>query len=1090
MNRLKRTCTAPQRNRFRLAGFEHLEARRVLATFLVTNVADSGQGSFRDAIVAANASSDSDTIEFNIESASKTIRPASALPEVAFPLSIDATTQPGYAGKPLVELDGSLLNGSEFGLRITGGDSSVRGLAINSFPGAGIALINQGQSIISGCFIGTDLTGDSARPNGQHGIYISNSHSNQIGGSEIGEGNLISGNTAEGIRVDGRISTSNEIQGNLIGTSADGMSAIPNQRSGVLLFDAASFNIIGTNGDGVDDDRERNTISGNTFNGIEIHNAMRNTVAGNWVGLSTDGSAALANGFEGILMRNSSENTIGSNLDGISDAEERNVVSGNSQSGIRLLSSVGNRIVKNSIGVSPLGNFAIANGFAGILLEEKSDSNVIGNSGTSLDGGNLISGNSDSGIRIGDSHLNTIGGNLIGTNLAGEAAIPNQFVGIYLNELSSGNIIGIDEVGQNYLAERNIIAGNIWDGIRLDSADHNRISGNYIGVTADGGTPLPNLRSGVSINFGANANIIGTDSGLQNAVNNAAEGNLISGNKNHGVWIYQSNDTLIAGNRIGIAGDGISALANEQDGIHIGADSTNTIVGLTGFVENDFASRNILSGNLQQGIRIDQADHTRVSGNWIGTSADGMAAVPNGLSGIALTSGSAETLIGTDGNGIADAAEPNVIAGNGRWGVIFGSDAQANSVTGNWIGLLSDGSTLSENGLGGIRIDAASQNRVGDGTDLGANHIAYPTGVGIAVTNTNAMQNAFSRNVFHGSWVSAVDLGNNGRTLNDPADADVGPNDFQNYPVIESAAMSPTQLQIAGTMDSLANSEFEIELYYSLPGSMGSTFIGVTQLVTDASGVGYWMYSSTTTVPATATIVATARNASGSQSEFSDTVTAGSLMSIGISSPTLLEGSGSVTVTISRPADSPLSQPLTVDLQNGAPHQLMIPQDVFIPVGVASVDFVVEILNNEIAERDQVALLLAKAREINAGGAIALTINDDDLDWHNLDRPLDVTLDGNITPNDVLQAINFLNAYGPTGLSVISPLDPPAKIDTNNDGFASPVDVLLIVNYLNANNGEGEFLSNNLPATEGLDGLVDFLALEWLQERKKSAFAW
>src|SRR5207245_2771692 len=99
---------------------------------VVTNTNDSGPGSLRQAILDANANAGADMIAFNISGAgAHTIIPASALPTITDPVTIDGTTQPGFSGNPLIELNGSNAFGN--GFTINAGSSTVRGLIINRF---------------------------------------------------------------------------------------------------------------------------------------------------------------------------------------------------------------------------------------------------------------------------------------------------------------------------------------------------------------------------------------------------------------------------------------------------------------------------------------------------------------------------------------------------------------------------------------------------------------------------------------------------------------------------------------------------------------------------------------------------------------------------------------------------------------------------------------------------------------------------------------------------------------------------------------------------------------------------------------------
>src|ERR1051326_4108678 len=77
-------------------------------TFTVTNTNDSGNGSLRQAITDANNHAGADVIDFNISGAGvHTITPASQPPFITDKVTIDGTTQPGYADKPLIEISGA-----------------------------------------------------------------------------------------------------------------------------------------------------------------------------------------------------------------------------------------------------------------------------------------------------------------------------------------------------------------------------------------------------------------------------------------------------------------------------------------------------------------------------------------------------------------------------------------------------------------------------------------------------------------------------------------------------------------------------------------------------------------------------------------------------------------------------------------------------------------------------------------------------------------------------------------------------------------------------------------------------------------------
>ncbi len=190
-------------------------------TFVVTTTADSGPGSLRQAILDARISF-GNTITFSIGTGVKTIRPLTELPEI-FGVTVDGTTQPGYAGTPLIEIDGSLLPALTICLRVVGGE--LKALAVNRCP---YFAISAGTAVIRGCYIGTDVTGQTALGNAT-GIRIF--QNSVIGGTTASDRNVISGNNSYGIFAAGQAT----IVGNFIGTNASGTAAMPNLNDGIFV---------------------------------------------------------------------------------------------------------------------------------------------------------------------------------------------------------------------------------------------------------------------------------------------------------------------------------------------------------------------------------------------------------------------------------------------------------------------------------------------------------------------------------------------------------------------------------------------------------------------------------------------------------------------------------------------------------------------------------------------------------------------------------------------------------------------------------------------------------------------------------------
>ena len=130
------------------------------ATFTVTTAADNGDnvnptpGSLRATINSANNTPGTDKISFSIGTGIQTITPLSALPKVTDPVIIDGTTQPGFAGSPIIEVSGASAGQNVIGLNIAAGNSTIKGLVINGFSGnAGIDLNGLGNNVVCGNYI-------------------------------------------------------------------------------------------------------------------------------------------------------------------------------------------------------------------------------------------------------------------------------------------------------------------------------------------------------------------------------------------------------------------------------------------------------------------------------------------------------------------------------------------------------------------------------------------------------------------------------------------------------------------------------------------------------------------------------------------------------------------------------------------------------------------------------------------------------------------------------------------------------------------------------------------------------------------------
>ncbi len=504
------------------------------ATFTVNSTADTDDGvcnaancTLREAINAANANPGTDTIRFQIGTGAKTIALLSALPAILDPAVIDGTTQPGFSGTPIIELNGAAAGTGASGLHIVGGGTLVTGLVINRFVpgfpsggGNGIFIETGGGNEVRGCYVGTNIAGTAALGNGGDGILVSNSADNLIGRSSTANRiNVISGNGSSGVRVVGSANT-NTIAGNRIGTNAGGTAALPNGVNGVSVT-AGMDNVVGSDlaGDLL--------VSGNVADGISVTGTATGTVVTNaWVGTNAAGTAAIGNGAQGIGLGGVSGATIGPG----------NVVSGNLQSGILLISSAsGNTVAGNFVGTNATGTGAIANALNGII--------VSGSNGNTVGPGNVVSGNGTNGVRLRTGAANNVvRGNAIGVNAAITAALPNLLEGLQANDGAVNNTIG----GPG--PDRNVISGNGDNGVLLLDATTtgNVFQGNFIGTNATASLAIPNAASGVDIQGDASGNTIGGTA--------AGTKNVISLNGGRGVFVESGTGNAILGNTISYNG--------------------------------------------------------------------------------------------------------------------------------------------------------------------------------------------------------------------------------------------------------------------------------------------------------------------------------------------------------------------------------------------------------------------------------------------------------------------------------------------------------------------------------------------------------
>ncbi len=776
--------TTRRLNAFRSAlRMEMLEERAVPATFVVSTLADSGAGSFRDAIDQANANLGPDRIDFAVAG---TIQNLSALPAITETVNIDGSTAPGFSSAPLVEIDFNSFAGLSFNATSEG--SALRSLGLVNASTAGVTL-NADRILLVGNYIGLNLDGNTVAGN-TGGVLITSSF-NTIG--IVGQPrNVISGNTGNGVTIDGGAGTggaANTLVDNFIGTDPSGFLARGNTNYGVYLTNGALFNNIGSTASKPKESivlTPGNLISGNDSDGLRIDGTItpstrsnNNFVASNFIGTDLSGSVALPNGGNGVSILEADYNNLEGTEFGIDPLQlpfrYKNVISGNLGNGLYIFNGLGTNVFANFIGLGADNQTGVGNQLNGVLLAGTTRDTVFGGV---IPLGNVVAANTLNGIVIADQ----VAGTLIFNCFCGTAAFNDSAV---VGNAADG--ILITSTGGNNVIRTSVVSGNGDDGIE--------ISGDATGVIVD--------------------KVI-----------------------------------------IGLNTDGMIAQSNGDNGIEFGGTAHGNIIG--GF-DPSVIPQTAVSANGGYGIAFfDMANNNTVSNTFLGTDVGGIAAIGNALGGILLGGSAFNNTIGGTGTNPSDR---NLISGNLGPGITI-DGATGNRITGNLIGLLSDGVTAQGNiGAGVLITGNATDNRIGDATTNAGNTIAFNTTSGVAVESGSG--NAIRKNSIHDNIALGIDLS-------------AGANNDQAAPNLTSAVSISGQIRVQGTLTSTPSTTFTVDVFSNTvadgSGSgEGEFYLGSVQVATNASGVGAFTFVGPLT-PGATFYAATATDPNGNTSEFSLTI--------------------------------------------------------------------------------------------------------------------------------------------------------------------------------------------------------------------------
>lgn len=533
-----------------------------------------------NAMGAANAANTvARPVAFNISgNGVPIIRPPADLPAISSPVIIDGTTQ--TAGR--VRLAGA--GGSNLlGLFIRANGCMIRGIVFDGFT-AGLSISANGNTVEENSLVGNQrgilLSGDDniirknvVANNVHEGIYIFGELSSGATGNTIAD-NLIGTEdgiipmpspNGIGVLIDGKFARQNTIRNNLVSGNKIGIKLFENSNNTV------EGNRIGTTADGqfplgndagiILEKSEKNIIKNNVIarskqSGVFVLEGSGNVIEGNKIGTDASGAAALGNDEHGIEIESAFENLV-----------KDNVISGNKGAGVfisGLLADL-NTIENNKIGTNAAGTEPLGNGMEGVRIQDVTATNVLAN---------LISANGKSGVVIeGNEAFNTV----VLTNRIGTDIFENDVLGVMGNREHG---VVIDGAPSSTL-EDNRIAFNHGSGILLLQAPsgtvaRNNIRRNMVGIDILGGSELniignrihlnvTNIRAGNAAFIAQNNDVFdgtGPGTGIHLTRSRAViRGNNLTGDAGNAITLEQGSTALIMNNNIwGNRGLGVSNL--------------------------------------------------------------------------------------------------------------------------------------------------------------------------------------------------------------------------------------------------------------------------------------------------------------------------------------------------------------------------------------------------------------------------------------------------------------------------------------------------------------------------------------------------
>ena len=762
--------------------------------FTVINTNDSGTGSLRSAIAAANASPGTDQIRFNIPSEGvQVISPLTPLPTIADSVSIDGYSQPGTISHAagdvpptiLIQLDGSLQGSVGVGLGVCANNVTIQGLSVTRFPKHGIAL---------------------------------------------GENNLIADCPG------GTGSDNSVINGNFVGLFPDGTTAAGNGLSGIVVFASSGVSI------------ENNVVSSNVVHGIQVGDGNSVQIFNNVIGLDASATLDRGNLNDGVNASTGATSvqigTLGANWIGYN----RNGVVVTAAAG--RVNAESNNFINNDTLAIDLSATSLPDGPTG---NDALDIDAGGNNLQNFPGG-LAASRISTGVTINGTIARAVAGTqsfllaaYVLENCSAGSRASGKFLGDAPVTTASGPVAAftVDIVTSEPLPVGSRIGTTLTDSLGNTSemslcAGVDAPASNVVTTTADSGAGSlrqaildANANPGgdiIQFNIpGAGVHVIQPTSALP-AITEAV---VIDGYSQPG----SVRNTLESGDNavIGIELRGTSAGATP--GLRVEAANVQVRgLSITGFNQS----------GILVGAGLNAYPGLIVVGNFIGVRPNGNTASGNGAGGVDIASARLAILgDGTPGG-------RNVMAANGA---NFTSGAQITTrssvlgsilVKGNYLGTAADGESALVNPRSGILLTGKTNgSRIGGASLSAQNRIAFNT-VGIIIaspsSNVGIEGNAIFSNTGLGIDLAPAGFVGDGVTANDLNDGDGGANGLQNFPTLNSVQLFDGGLRVLGSLDRTSASgarDFVLRFYGDAlcdPSSHGegAVFLGEKVVVLDS----------------------------------------------------------------------------------------------------------------------------------------------------------------------------------------------------------------------------------------------------------------